>query len=68
VTEYRIVKDLYDGFEVQIKHGWWWPFWRQPIVNTHKSIEEAKKWVVWHAKPEILYLGKVYTKDGSNRR
>jgi hypothetical protein len=27
MSEYRIVRDNYAGFEVQ-RRTWWWPFWR----------------------------------------
>lgn len=39
--EYRIVRDDYNGFEVQSRCVWW-PFWRQGITNSHTSIESAE--------------------------
>lgn len=45
MTEYRIVRDRYAGFEVQSRR-WWWPFWVQGRTNTHSSVENAEE----HAK------------------
>jgi hypothetical protein len=39
-AHYRIVKDILGNFEVQTWR-WWWPFWVQEKVNTHRTIEDA---------------------------
>lgn len=39
-AHYRIVKDILGNFEVQT-WCWWWPFWVQERVNTHRTIEDA---------------------------
>jgi len=43
MKEYRIVTDRFSGYEVQCR-SWWWPFWHQPITNTHCSIERAEEY------------------------
>ena len=43
-TKYRIVTDAYCGYEVQCKM-WWIPFWFQPSINTHFSIESARRYI-----------------------
>jgi hypothetical protein len=43
IKKYRIIRDGYSGYEVQV---WriWFPFWIQcGITNTHHTIDEAKK-------------------------
>lgn len=41
---WRIVRDSYAGYEVQIKRRWW-PFWYQAGgANTHASLENARKY------------------------
>ncbi len=57
---YRIVRDNYNGYEVQ-HWRWWFPVWVQPEINTHKSLESAKNWAVeYEAKrKEICYLGQL---------
>lgn len=42
---YRIVTDAYFGFEVQERPRWW-PFWSQVGINTHGTIEAARKWTL----------------------
>lgn len=46
-TKYRVVRDNYCGFEVQI---WkiWFPFWCQIGINTHSSLERAKDFITSH--------------------
>ena len=39
-AHYRIVKDILGNFEVQTWR-WWWPFWTQERVNTHRTMEDA---------------------------
>lgn len=66
--EYRIVRDNYRGFEVQIRR-WWWPFWKQVgFTNTHYSIEEAEQFAADHARGYVApaqdtgkYLGRFIT-------
>lgn len=56
--EYRIVRDTWAGYEVQIRR-WWWPFWMQAgFSNTHGSLEAAERWAAAHAQGEIKYLGR----------
>lgn len=60
--EYRIVRDGYCGYEVQIRR-WWWPFWVEAsFCNTHSSIEQAERWAEKHAQGTIKYLGKYVPK------
>lgn len=54
---YRIVRDEWDGYEVQ-RWRWWFPFWLQCcehgyISNTHMSVEEAEEFIERHSKPVI---------------
>lgn len=49
-NKYRIVRDNYAGYEVQIKR-WWFPFWIQVDFNTHYSIECAESYARNHAYP-----------------
>lgn len=45
MKKYRIVTDLYGGYEVQFK-VWYLPFWRQlNFSNTHSSIADAEKYI-----------------------
>lgn len=37
--------DAYGGFEVQERPRWW-PFWSQVGINTHRTIEAARKWTL----------------------
>jgi hypothetical protein len=43
-TKYRIVTDKYLGYEAQVWR-WYWPFWSQMSVNTHKTIEKARGYI-----------------------
>lgn len=50
-NKYRIIRDDFAGFEVQVKR-WWFPFcWFQcwghgdTFTNTHRTIEEAEAFV-----------------------
>jgi hypothetical protein len=48
-AKYRIVRDLFSGFEVQLRR-WWWPCWRQVgRANTHRSREDAEAFARRHA-------------------
>jgi len=47
---YRIIKDNFAGFEVQVKKRFlFWSWWKQCrhfySVNTFKTLEAAKNWV-----------------------
>lgn len=61
-NQYRIVKDSYGGYEVQIKK-WWFPFgWRQCDINTHTSIKKAEEYAMQHSIGNVIlvrYLGKL---------
>lgn len=64
MAEYRIVRDNYCGFEVQIRR-WWWPFWCQAdFSNTHSSIEAAEQWAKVHAASHVKYLGNLSEQKG----
>ena len=44
-TRYRIVKDNYCGYEVQVWR-WYFPFWKQlGFCNTHPSVEKARQYI-----------------------
>lgn len=59
MSEYRIVRDNYAGYEVQVRR-WWWPFWQQcGFCNTHCSIERAEQYAIRHSRPVVKMLGKV---------
>lgn len=58
MAEYRIVRDNFAGYEVQIRR-WWVPFWVQAnFCNTHCSIEAAERWAEQHAQGCVRYLGR----------
>jgi len=45
VVRYRIVKDIYNGFECQ-KWRIWFPFWIQMgFANPHPTLEEAIRYI-----------------------
>ena len=52
---YRIVRDNFQGFEVQY-NVWWWPFWLQADrlggcgTNTCPSIELAETFALAHSR------------------
>lgn len=47
---YRIVIDVFAGYEVQAWR-WWWPFWMQcGGTNTHTTVEDAEKYARFYAK------------------
>lgn len=56
-TRYRIVRDNYSGYEVQIRR-WWFPIWLQlGGINTSPSIERARELIDWHRsdhRPRIV--------------
>ena len=47
--KYRIVTDRYKGYESQVKYIWW-PFWIQPTITTHRTVEEAEQYIIDKAK------------------
>lgn len=58
-ARYRIVRDAYLGYEVQIWR-WWWPFWVQAgFTNTHPTVERAEQWARKHAQPFVKNLGRL---------
>ena len=58
--EYRIVRDNYSGYEVQIRRWWHWPFWRQAAwCNTHSSVEAAETFAEGHARSPVKHLGRL---------
>lgn len=60
-NKYRIVRDIYSGFEAQVKY-WWFPFcWKQISenntgCNTHRSIEQAERLCRNHSKKVVKYV------------
>ncbi len=55
---YRIVRDRFAGYEVQIWR-WWWPFWVQAgFSNTHASVERAEEWARNYAQVVVKDLGR----------
>lgn len=56
-TKYRIVRDSYNGYEVQHKY-WWLPFWIQSdFTNTHTSVEAAERWAERYHNKLVKNLG-----------
>jgi hypothetical protein len=53
LKKYRVVRDNYCGYEVQTWR-FWFPFWVQGRVNTHRSIEEAKEYIK-KLKDKVVY-------------
>lgn len=66
MTYYRVVADIWAGFEVQ-QWSWWWPFWTQcrgprcSRTNTHRTVEAAEAWAAQLANERrpVKYLGKL---------
>lgn len=57
--EYRIVRDSYAGYEVQIRR-WWLPIWMQPRSNTHATLAGAEAFAKKHAQGGVeKYLGRL---------
>lgn len=52
---YRIVRDTYCGYAVQVWR-WWFPFWVEPVINTHSSVERAEAWLETHKAEVVKYL------------
>jgi len=44
MSVWRIVVDNYAGYQVQ-RRRWWFPFWTQVSVNTHRTVEQAKEYL-----------------------
>lgn len=44
LKKYRVVRDTYNGYEVQAWRAWF-PFWLQGKINTHQSLGQAKKYI-----------------------
>jgi len=47
---YRIVRDIFAGYEVQVKKRflfftWWWQCNQQGGINTFLTIDRAKQWI-----------------------
>lgn len=60
MSEYRIVRDAYAGYEVQILRRilWIFPKWVQAGgTNTHKRVEDAEAYARAHAAGVVKYLG-----------
>ena len=69
LRKYRIVRDIYSGYECQV---WrlWFPFWVQMnFTNTHSSLEgainyiENNKRVVWESKLKLKNMARGIKKN-----
>lgn len=50
-NSYRIVPDIWNGYEVQVRY-WFFPFWMQlGGTNTHVSVEKAKRYLEEYITP-----------------
>lgn len=55
-NKYRIVTDMYAGFEAQVKY-WWFPFcYFQIGINTFRNIEQAQEFIA-KAKKKVVWEG-----------
>ena len=59
LTKYRVVRDIYAGYEVQ-KWRVWFPFWLQcgrtgVGINTHESLEKALSFIDWHKRDNVVW-------------
>lgn len=53
---YRIVRDSYAGYEVQVWR-WYWPFWSElNFCNTHFTVEEAEEYARVQEGQVVKYL------------
>lgn len=52
LKKYRVVRDNYSGYEVQTWRAWF-PFWIEGKVNTHISLEQAKKYIEILKRPVV---------------
>lgn len=43
--QYRIVRDNYLGFEVQMR-SFWLPIWHMPVINTRSTLYAAEQLAV----------------------
>lgn len=60
LQKFRIIADNYNGYECQI---WrlWWPFWTQmDCVNSHSSIEKAKKYIENYRNKKVYWQSSHY--------
>jgi hypothetical protein len=59
MASYRIVKDGFAGYEVQVWR-WWLPLWIQAGgINTNSTIDGAERYARAHAGGVVKYLGKL---------
>ena len=66
MSYYRIRRDNFAGFEVQVWR-WWFPIWVQlNCVNTHSSVEKAEAFLNNHSNNNNRVV-RIY-KDGSSWR
>lgn len=49
-NKYRVMPDMFAGFEIQIKR-WWFPVWIQLGVNTFSKKGHALAWLKNHQPP-----------------
>lgn len=54
VVRYRIIRDSYLGYECQ-KWRLWFPFWQMMgFTNTHRTIEEAVRYIKVRAQHTVV--------------
>jgi hypothetical protein len=54
-TRYRIIRDNYCGYEVQVWR-WYFPFWiADGLFNSHSSIERARQFIDKKGKEVVEY-------------
>jgi hypothetical protein len=58
--EYRIVRDFWAGYAVEVRY-WYWPFWDALSCATHATPLEASDWLKARLEREqwSLYLGRM---------
>ena len=55
---YRIVRDHFNGYEVQ-SWRWWFPFWIQGRTNTHSTVAQAEQYAHEVANGGVKYIGRL---------
>jgi hypothetical protein len=59
MAEYRIVRDRYCGYEVQVRR-WWFPIWVMAgFCNTFSSVEQAEEYARQRAGEVVKQLGRL---------
>lgn len=55
-NKYRIVRDEYAGFAVEVRR-WWFPIWLRDGINTHISERQAEEYAKRRANYVVRELG-----------